>query len=156
MQRLVTDRLLAGKAGVRMLVAVLQEQTPLGPTDADLVEVALRDLAPPADWPYWLLVLEAAQNRAVGAVEAWLDSGELEEDPTDYLLELLEQVLERGAGSLLTMERFEALAVDAFGRVVDIDELVGPACYLVNIVLASPDALNTVLGEPDDECPNLR
>jgi hypothetical protein len=43
MQRLVTDRLLAAKAGVRMLVAVLQEQTPLGPTDADLVEVALRD-----------------------------------------------------------------------------------------------------------------
>jgi hypothetical protein len=86
-------------------------------------------------------------------VEAWLDSGELDEDATDYLLELLEQVLERGAGSLLTMERFEALAVDAFGRVVDIDELVGPACYVVNIVLASPDALNTVLGEPDDQRP---
>jgi hypothetical protein len=89
-------------------------------------------------------------------VEAWLDSGELEEDATDYLLELLEQVLERGAGSPLTMERFEALAVDALGRAVDIDELVGPACYVVNFVLASPDALITVLGEPDDQRPNLR
>jgi hypothetical protein len=131
----------------------MQEETPLGPTDPALVEVAIRDLASPADWPYWLLVLEAAQSRTVGAVEAWLDSGQLEEAATEYLLELLEEVLERGSGAELTMERFEELAVDAFSRTVDIHELVGPACFVVNIVLAAPDALNSVLGEPDDQRP---
>ena len=150
---LVTHRLLAAKDGVRALTAVMQEETPLGPTDPALVEVAIRDLAPPADWPYWLLVLEAAQNRTIGAVEAWLDSGQLEEEATAYLLELLEQVLERGAGTELTMERFEELAVNTVGRTVDIDELLVPACFVVNIVLAAPDALNTVLGEPDDQRP---
>jgi hypothetical protein len=150
---LMTHRLLAAKGGLRALTAVMQEETPLGPTDPAIVEVAVRDLASPADWPYWLLVLEAAQSRTVGAVEAWLDSGQLEEAATEYLLELLEEVLERGAGTELTMERFEEPAVDAVGRTVDIDELVGPACFIVNIVLAAPDALNIVLGEPDEQRP---
>jgi hypothetical protein len=150
---LMTHRLLAAKEGVRALTAVMQQETPLGPTDPTLVEGAIRDLAPAADWPYWLLVLEAAQSRTVGTVEAWLDSGQLEEPATDYLLELLEKVLERGAGTELTLERFEELTVDAVGRPVDIDELVGPACFVVNIVLAAPDALNTVLGEPVDRRP---
>jgi hypothetical protein len=150
---LMTHRLLAAKDGLRALTAVMQEETPLGPTDPARVEVAIRNLASPADWPYWLLVLEAAQNRTVGAVEAWLDSGQLEEAATEYLLELLEEVLERGAGTELTIERFEELAVDAVGRTVDIDELVGPACFIVNIVLAAPDALNIVLGEPDEQRP---
>jgi hypothetical protein len=82
-----------------------------------------------------------------------LDSGRLYGQATDTLLELLEQVLERGAGTELTTEGFEELAVDTAGRTVDIDELVGPACFVVNIVLAAPDALNTVLGEPDDQRP---
>jgi hypothetical protein len=151
--RLMTHRLLAAKDGLRALAAVMQEETPLGPTDPALVEVAVRDLASPADWPYWLLVLEAAQSRTVGAVEAWLDSGQLGEAATEYLLELLEEVLERGAGTELTIERFGELAVDAVGRTVDIDELVGPACFIVNIVLAAPDALNIVLGEPDEQRP---
>jgi hypothetical protein len=151
--RLATHRLLAAKDGLRALTALMQEETPLGPTDPALVKVAIRYLAPPADWPSWLLVLEAAQRRTVEAVEAWLDSGQLEEAATDYLLELLEEVLERGAGIELTMERFEKLAVDAVGRTVDIDELVGPACFAVNIVLAAPDALSTVLGEPDEQRP---
>jgi hypothetical protein len=150
---LMTHRLLAAKGGLRALTAVMQEETPLGPTDPAIVEVAVRDLASPADWPYWLLVLEAAQSRTVGAVEAWLDSGQLEEAATEYLLELLEEVLERGAGTELTIERFEEPAVDAVGRTVDIDELVGPACFIVNIVLAAPDALNIVLGEPDEQRP---
>jgi hypothetical protein len=150
---LTTHRLLAARDGVRALTAVMQEEAPLGPTDPALVEVAIRELASPADWPYWFLVLEAAQSRTVGAVEAWLDSGQLEAAATDYLLELLEEVLERGAGTDLTLERFEELAVDAVGRTVDIDELVGPACFVVNIVLAAPDALNTVLGQPDGQPP---
>lgn len=58
--RLETDRLLAAMAGLRRLTAVMQERTPLGPTDGALVEVAIRDLAPPAEWPYRLLVLAAA------------------------------------------------------------------------------------------------
>jgi hypothetical protein len=150
---LVTYRLLAAMDGVRTLTAVMSEQTPLGPVDRALVEVAIRDLAPPADWPYWLLVLEAAQSRAVGAVEAWLDSGQLDGEATDYLLELLEQVLERGAGTELTTERFEELAGDTVARMVDVDELVGPACFVVDIVLAAPDVLQIVLGGPDDPSP---
>jgi hypothetical protein len=52
--------LLAAKDGVRVLMAVMQEETPLGPTDPALVEVAVCDLASPADWSYWFL----ASNRS--------------------------------------------------------------------------------------------
>jgi hypothetical protein len=125
--RLVTHRLLAAMDGVRSLTAVMQGQTPLGPADPALVQLAIRTLAPPADWPYWLLVLEAAQSRAVGAVEAWLDSGQLDEEATDYLLERLAKVLERGAGTELTTQRFEERAGATVARTIDIESTGRPS-----------------------------
>ena len=137
---LSTDRLLAAMAGVRTLVTVMQEETPVGPTDAALVEVAIRDLVPTQDWPYWLLALTTAQNRAVGVIEAWLDSGQLDPDASDHLATILEQVLARGAGTELNEQRLQELVHDAFGRTLDIDELVGPACFVVDTLLCSPDS----------------
>lgn len=137
--RLSTNHLLAALDGVRTLATVMQEETPLGPTDAALVEVAIRDLAPAPDWPYWLFALAAAQSRAVDVIETWLDSDQLEDEARDYLTVILGQVLERGAGTPLTEQRFEQLVVDAFGRTVEIEELVGPACLIVNALLCTPD-----------------
>ena len=138
--RLSTSQLLAALAGVRTLATVMQEETPLGPTDAALVEVAIRDLAPAPDWPYWLFALAPAQARAVEVIETWLDySDQLDDEARDYLTVILGQVLERGAGTPMTEQRFEQLVADAFGRTVEIEELVGPACLIVNTLLCTPD-----------------
>lgn len=136
---LSADRLLAALAGVRTLANVMQEETPIGPTDPSLVEVAIRDLAPAQDWPYWLLALTTAQNRTIGVIEGWLDSGKLGQEACDELAALLEQVLARGAGTELNEQRFQELVLDAFSRTLDIEELVGPACFVVNTLLCSPD-----------------
>jgi hypothetical protein len=124
--RLSTNQLLAALAGVRTLTTVIQEETPLGPTDAALVEVAIRDLAPEPDWPYWLFALAPAQGRAVEVLETWLDSDQLEDEAREYITMILGQVLERGAGTPLTEQRFEQLVADAFGRTVE--TVGGDAC----------------------------
>jgi hypothetical protein len=64
----------------RVLMAVMQEETPLGPTDPALVEVAVCDLASPADWSYWFL----ASNRS-GAEPDRRGAAELNEPPRETL-----------------------------------------------------------------------
>jgi hypothetical protein len=78
-----------------------------------------------------------AATTGVSIFTPWIDSGDVGRCP--------------GGGEADRV--FAELAVDAVGRTVDIDELVGPACFIVNIVLAAPDALNIVLGEPDEQRP---
>ena len=147
--QLSTDRLLAAVDGVRMLATVMHEEAPVGPTDAALVEVAIRELAPQQEWPYWLLVLTAAQNRTVGVIEAWLDSGQIEQQTCDYLLAMLEQLLAQGGGAQLNEQRFQELVADTFSRTVDTEELVVPACFVVDTLLWAPDPATweIVLGE---------
>lgn len=138
-QVLTTARLLAAITGLRTLVVRMQEETPDAPTDPALVEIAIRDLAPEPDWPYWLLAIEAAQNRAVGIIEGCLDHPLCFDEARDCLTEMLAQVVERGAGAELTVPRFKQLADRAFNEPLDIEALVAPACFVVDSTLTFPD-----------------
>ena len=42
-------------------------------------------MAPTPDWPYQIFALAATQGRAVKAIEAWLDSDQLDNEVPDYL-----------------------------------------------------------------------
>ena len=133
---LTTENLLAARAGVRKLATRMQEQPPRDATD---VEAAIWDLAPAPEWPYWLLALTAAETRAVGVIEAWLDSNQLDDEEREYLTANLELALEQGAGREPNEEEFHELVAKAFGQPIDIEDLVAPACLALNTLLCTPD-----------------
>jgi hypothetical protein len=149
-------RLLDAQRKVRDLLAEGARRIDSGndPQD-DWVEGLVIEWVPtPNETAYWLLVLRASQNRAIGVVEALLDHASMETPVREHLIGLLYDRLQSGEGADLDETALTTLLRDLVRRTVAPGELVGPTRFLLSVLDLTDDP-NTrrivVDGQPAEE-----
>lgn len=83
---------------------------------------------------YWLLVLRAAQERAIGIVEAWLDNPSTYPQAREHLTGLLAQILGTNLGAEPRLFDLESLVEDLLTRTPERGELVGPTRFVLSVL----------------------
>ena len=102
---------------------------------AEWVEALVTEQVPAsAQTGYWLLVLRAAQERAIGVVEAWLDNPATDPQVRQHLTGLLAQILGTSPGAEPRVVDLESLVADLLTRTPERVELVGPTRFLLSVL----------------------
>jgi hypothetical protein len=153
-------RLLDAQQDVRDLLAEGARRIDSGEDpQEDWVEGLVIEWAPPPnETAYWLLVLRASQNRAIGVVEALLDHASMETPVREHLIGLLYDRLQSGEGAELDETTLTTLLRDLVRRTVAPDELVGPTRFLLSVMDLTDDPSTrqiVVDGQPEEKEPAL-
>jgi hypothetical protein len=89
---------------------------------------------------YRLLVLRAAQERAIGVVEAWLDNPSTDPQAREHLTGLLAQILGSGPRAEPDGGGLELLVDDLLARTPRPSELVGATRFVLSVLDLTDDA----------------
>jgi hypothetical protein len=137
-----TTRLLEAKRDVRGLLEEGVRRMMAGddPQDEWVEAVVIERVPSRARAGYRLLVLRAAQERAIGVVEAWLDNPSTDPQAREHLTGLLAQIL----GSRPRVEPdgggLELLVDDLLARTPRPSELVGVTRFVMSVLDLTDDA----------------
>jgi hypothetical protein len=139
-----TTRLVEAKRDVRELLEEGIRRMMAGDDPPDeWVEAAVIERVPSnAQARYRLLALRAAQERAIGVVEAWLDNPSTDPQAREHLTGLLAQILGTNPGAAPDVGGLESLVDDLLARTPEPGELV-PATRFVLSVLDLTDMART-------------
>ena len=153
MDGVVVRRLVNAQTGLQQLVVeALTSYVSCEEADAAWLERFIAGRVPASEAGCWLVAAHAMQNRAVGAVEGWLDRPDVPEHVRSHLVELLTRLLASGSGAALTEDRFRVLVDDALGRPVGVHELTVPMAFILEVLsltsnCAGDASASVILGE---------
>ena len=131
-----TTRLVEAKRDVRELLEEGNRRMMAGddPQDEWVEAVVIQRVPSPAQNGYWLLVLRATQERAIGVVEAWLDNPTTDPQAREHLTGLLAQILGTSPGAEPDVGGLESLVNDLLARTPEPGELVSAVRFVLSVL----------------------